>query len=274
LDLNTKPRSPGEKVVAKGPLSPVDVIYAAGALPYDFNTHQTLTAIFNGNDSFSQQAVDNLISSEFSPWHMVMLGAYLTAQNAVPIDLFSTAVGEFDDQLLKSFQVMAYLGSKPLVDWEVPVNSTESEIFALDFLKKELKQLFDEISRYTKHKITDDTLRTAIQAGNLLRSDMTEIDTYLALDLVPLSGLEYYLTHIMLGDYSRDPEGLTSLNKGPKIINPHQGFVIRRLGSMSWVMKPRNFTFTTPLKITAAYWWVVTSGCPFTTIWLKQPLNF
>ena len=208
LDLNTKPRFPGEKIVAKGPLSPVDVIYAAGALPYDINTHQTLKAIFSGNNTFSQQAVDSLISSEFSPWHLVMLGAYLTAQNVVPIDLFSTAVGEFDDQLIKSFQVMSHFGSKPLIDWEVPRYDTESESFALDYLKKEIKQFFDEMGHYTGHKITDDALRAAIDAGNLLRSDVAEIDTYLALDVVPLSGLEYYLVQIMLGDYARDPEGL------------------------------------------------------------------
>ena len=208
LDLNTKPRSSGEKIVAKGPLAPVDVVYAAGALPYDFNTHQTLKAIFSGNNSFSQQAVDSLISSEFSPWHLVMLGAYLTAQNVVPIDLFSTPVGEFDDQLIKSFQVMAHFGSKPLIDWEIPGYNPKSEIHSLDFLIKEIKQLFDEMGHYTGQKITDNKLRTAIDTGNLLRSDMAEIDTYLALDLVPLSGLEYYLCQIMLGDYARDPENL------------------------------------------------------------------
>ena len=208
FNSNTKTLSPGQKMVAKGPLSPVDVIYAAGALPYDVNTHQTLQAIFNGNNSFSQQAVDMLISSEFSPWHLVMLGACLSGQNQVPIDLFSTALGEFDDQLIKSFQVMAMLGSKPFIAWEVPRYDLKSEVWALDYLKKELKQLIDQLSAHTGHRATDEALRTAIHAGNLLRSDMAEIDGFLAIDRVPICGLEYYLVQMMLGDYARNPEGL------------------------------------------------------------------
>jgi len=208
LDPNTPARLPGDKIVAKGPLSPVDVIYAAGALAYDFNTHQALQAIFSGNTRLPQQAVDMLISNEFSPWHLVMLGAWLHGQNQVNIDLFSTALGEFDDQVIKSFQVMSKLGSKPLLAWEVPRYAPGSEAWSLDYLKKELKQFFNEIVSYTGRKVTDEALRAAIHTGNLLRSDMIEIDAFLAMESVPLSGLEYYLTHIMLGDYARDPEGL------------------------------------------------------------------
>jgi benzoyl-CoA reductase/2-hydroxyglutaryl-CoA dehydratase subunit BcrC/BadD/HgdB len=208
LILNAKPVSATGKIVAKGPLSPADIYYAAGATPYDFNTHQPLKAIFSGNSSYSQQAVDRLISSEFSPWLLVMLGAYLAGQNEVPIDLFSPSLGEFDDQLTKSFQFMANSGSKPFIAWEVPRYEPASEKHALDYLKKELKQLFVELGHYTGQKVSDDSLRSAIEAGNLLRSDMAEIDSYLALSNIPLSGLEYYLLQIMLGDYARDPEGL------------------------------------------------------------------
>ncbi len=208
LDKNTKASLSGEKIVAKGPMSPVDIIYAAGALAYDLNTHQTLQAIFSGNSNYSQQAVDMLVSSEFSPWHLVMLGAWLSGQNQVPVDLFSTALGEFDDQLIKSFQLMAKHGLKPFLAWEVPRYNPESEVWSLDYLKKELKQFFNEVSAYTGHTVTDDALQAAIHAGNLLRSDMAEIDTYLAMDRVPISGLEYYLIQVMLGDYARDPEGL------------------------------------------------------------------
>lgn len=208
FDLHTKALLPGDKIVAKGPLSPVDVIYAAGALAYDFTTHQALQAIFSGKTHFPQQAVDMLISNEFSPWHLVMLGAWLHGQNQVNIDLFSTALGEFDDQVIKSFQVMAKLGSKPLLVWEVPRYDPASEEWSLDYLKKELKQFFNEISVYTGHKVTGEALRAAIYAGNLLRSDMVEIDSFLAMDNVPLSGLEYYLIHMMIGDYARNPECL------------------------------------------------------------------
>ncbi len=203
-----KASSHGKKIIAKGPLSPVDVIYAAGALAYDFNTHQALQAIFSGNHSYAQQAVDMLVSSEFGPWHLVMLGAWLTGQNQVPVDLFSTAVGEFDDQLLKSFQLMAKLGSKPFINWEVPRYNPESAVCSLDYLKKELLQFFSDVGAYTGRSVSNEMLHNGIQAGNLLRSDMLEIDTYLAMEKVPLSGLEYYLIQAMMGDYARDPAGL------------------------------------------------------------------
>ncbi len=39
---------------------------------------------------------------------------------------------------------------------------------------------------------------------------MTEIDKLLAAEVVPLSGLEYYLLQVMLGDFARNPDGLHS----------------------------------------------------------------
>jgi benzoyl-CoA reductase/2-hydroxyglutaryl-CoA dehydratase subunit BcrC/BadD/HgdB len=132
----------------------------------------------------------------------------MSGQNQIPIDLFSTAIGEFDDQLTKSFQVMANSSSKPFLDWEVPRFDPEARAWALDYLKKELKQFFTEMNILNGQHISGDSLRAAIRAGNLLRNDMTEIDAFLARDNVPLPGLEYYLVHVMLGDYSRDPAGL------------------------------------------------------------------
>ncbi len=210
LDYNPKVAQPEKKVVANGPLSPADIIYAAGALPYDFSTHQNLQAIFSGNNSLSQQAVDMLVSSEFNPWYQVMLGAFLYDQNQIPIDLFSTSIGEFDDQLTKSFQLMARARSKAFIDWEVPRHDAPSEALALDFLKKEIKQFILEISAQTGHNTGDHDLSRAVHAGNLLRGDMTEIDKLLAAEVVPLSGLEYYLLQVMLGDFARNPDRLHS----------------------------------------------------------------
>ena len=201
----------GKKVVAKGPLSPVEVIYAAEALAYDVNTHNTLQAILNGRTDLSQHAVDTGISPELSPWNLVMLGAVLSGQSDIPIDLFSTALGGFDDQLIKSFQLMAHVGSRPLRFWEVPKYDPESEGWALNYLKKELEQLFEWMEVHTGRKVTEESLQRAIHFGNLIRTDMAELNAYLAMVKVPITALEYYLIQMMMGDYAQDPEGLHNL---------------------------------------------------------------
>ncbi len=201
----------GKKVVAKGPLSPVEVIYAAGALAYDVNTHNTLQAIFNRRIDLRQQAVDAGISPEFSPWNLVMLGAVLNGQNDIPIDLFSTAFSGSDNQLIKGFQLIARLDSRPLRFWEVPRYDPESEGWALNYLEKELEQCFEWMRLHTGHKTTKESLQKAIHLGNLIRTDMAELDSYLAMAKVSIASLEYYLIQMMMGDYAQDPEGLHNL---------------------------------------------------------------
>ena len=200
-----------KKAVVTGPLSPVDMIYAAGAVAFDVNTHSTLQSIFNGHSNLSQKAVDAQISPEISPWNLVMLGSILSGQDSITADMFSTAFGGFDDQLIKSFQAMAKARSKPLYFWEIPRHDIESETWALNYLEQELKRLFEWLSAHTGQKITEESLRNAICSGNLLRRDLCEIDTYLAMKKVPIAGLEYYLVQAMLGDYARNPEGLHKL---------------------------------------------------------------
>jgi benzoyl-CoA reductase/2-hydroxyglutaryl-CoA dehydratase subunit BcrC/BadD/HgdB len=63
----------------------------------------------------------------------------------------------------------------------------------------------------TGHKVTTESLQKAIRLGNLIRTDMAELDSYLAQPKVPIASLEYYLIQMMMGDYAQDPEGLHNL---------------------------------------------------------------
>ncbi len=92
-------RASGKKVVAKGALSPVDLIYAAGALAYDPYTHETIVhSVMNEKFDIVNDAVNAGVSSDFNPWNLVMLGAVISKKNEVSIDLYSTAFGCWDDQ--------------------------------------------------------------------------------------------------------------------------------------------------------------------------------
>jgi len=202
-------RTSGRKIVAKGPLSPVDPIYAAGALAYDPYTHETIVhAVMNENLNLTSQAVDAGLSSDFNPWSLIMLGAVVSKKNAVPIDVYSTACGCWDDQIKKSWQIMAEVTGSPLHFWEIPGFDDESEEWAMDFLVKELEQLFKWLMSQTGQKVTDKTLRDAIRRGNLLRQDLLEITQLLQLSTVPIPALEYYMTQTFIGDYTQDPEAL------------------------------------------------------------------
>lgn len=214
LDLDTpnKARATGKKMVAKGPLSPVEVIYAADALACDITTHDTLLqSILNERSNMGQKAIEAGISPEISPWNLVTMGAVLNSQSDVALDLYSTACGGFDDQLIKGFQVMAQAGLLPLRFWEVPRYDPEAESWALAYLEKELKQLFEWMGSYTGKKVTEERLYRVIYLGNLLRGDMVDIHACLAMPKVPIAALEYYLVQMMMGDYAQDPEGLHML---------------------------------------------------------------
>ncbi|MBA7478112.1 hypothetical protein ES707_13533 [subsurface metagenome] len=199
----------GKKVVAKGPLSPVDPIYAAGALAYDPYTHETIVhAVMNENLNLTSQAVDAGLSSDFNPWNLIMLGAVVSKKNEVPIDAYSTACGCWDDQIKKSWQIMAEATDSPSYFWEIPRFDTKSEEWAISFLVKELEQLFKWLTFQTGQKVSDETLRDAIRRGNLLRQDLLEITQLLQSSPVPISALEYYLAQVLIGDYAQDPEEL------------------------------------------------------------------
>lgn len=199
----------GKKVIAKGPLSPVDLIYAAGALAYDPYTHETIVhAVMNETLSMTDAAVDAGLSSDFNPWNLIMVGAVVSNKNAVPIDAYSTSCGAGDDQIKKSWQVMSEATGAPSYFWDIPRFDAESEEWAIEFLVKELRQLFSWLTAQTGKKVTDETIKDAIRRGNQLRQDLSEINQLLQLALVPMSALEYYMTQIFIGDYAQDGEEL------------------------------------------------------------------
>lgn len=212
LNASDRVKATGKKVVAKGPLSPAEVIYAAGALPYDIASHENLLqSMLSERTNLSHDAVEAGMSPELNPWNLVMLGSALKGHNSLPVDMYSTACGGFDDQLTKSFQVMAQAVSLPLRFWEVPGYDPEAEGWALAYLKKELGQLFEWLRLQTGQKVTEESLRQAVRLGNQLRSDMIELNTYMAAPKVPMAALEYYLIQMLMGDYAQDPEVLHQL---------------------------------------------------------------
>ena len=207
LSSAERAKKSGKKVVAKGPLSPVDPIYAAGALAYDPYTHETIIhAVMNENLSMTDYALDAGLSPDFNPWNMMMVGAVVSGKNEVPIDAYSTVCGCCDDQIKKSWQIMAEATGGPSYFWESPRFDAESEKWAIDFMIKELEQMFRWLTSHTGIKVNDETVRNAIRQGNRLRQDLLEITQLLRSNPVPISGLEYYMTQAMIGDYTLDPE--------------------------------------------------------------------
>ncbi|MDP6647470.1 MAG: 2-hydroxyacyl-CoA dehydratase family protein [Dehalococcoidales bacterium] len=197
----------GKKVIAKGPLSPVDPIYAAGALAYDPYTHETIVhAIMKGNLNIINEAVDAGLSPDFNPWNLTMVGAVVSGKNEVPIDAYSTACGCWDDQIKKSWQIMAETTKSPSYFWEIPRFDAESEEWAVDFIVKELEHLFKWLTSQTGQKVTGRTIRDAIRRGNWLRQDLLELTQLLQSSPVPISALEYYIAQTLIGDYTLDPE--------------------------------------------------------------------
>jgi len=103
---------------------------------------------------------------------------------------------------------MAEATGSPFYFWEIPRFDAESEGWAIDFLVKELEQLFKWLTSQTGQKVTGETLRDAIRQGNLLRQDLLEITQLLQSTTVPMPALEYYIAQVLIGDYAQDPAAL------------------------------------------------------------------
>src|SRR3989338_7349048 len=92
LSSAARAKQSGKKVIASGPLSPADLIFAAGALPYDAYTHETIVRdVVNESLSITNAAVDAGLSVDFNPWNLMMVGAVVSKKNAVPVDGYLTA---------------------------------------------------------------------------------------------------------------------------------------------------------------------------------------
>jgi benzoyl-CoA reductase/2-hydroxyglutaryl-CoA dehydratase subunit BcrC/BadD/HgdB len=199
-------RGSGKKVIATGPLAPAEPIYAAGALAYDLSTHETIAhAVMEENTNLTSYAVDAGLSSDFNPWNLVMLGSISHSQNKVAIDALSTTCGCWDEQIKKSWQIMAKATTLPLYFWEVPRFDPQSEDWAIKYLVNELEQLFNWLALITGRKTSADDIRESVRRGNQLRQDLLELTGFLQLPSVPIRALEYYMVQALIGDYAQDP---------------------------------------------------------------------
>jgi benzoyl-CoA reductase/2-hydroxyglutaryl-CoA dehydratase subunit BcrC/BadD/HgdB len=205
-------KASGKKTVAKGPLSPADPIYAAGALAFDPYTYETIiNSVINENYNLTGEALDAGLNSDFNPWNLIMIGSVCSGKNEVPIDIYSTACGCWDDQIKKCWQIMAESTGSPVHFWDIPRFDAESKRWALDFLAKELKQLFRFLASQTGKKVTDESLRDAIKQGNLLRQDLLDLTKLLQSSTIPIPALEFYIAQLLISDYAQDPEALHEL---------------------------------------------------------------
>src|SRR5450759_3236756 len=92
--------SSGKKVIAGAPLSPVEPVYAAGAIAYDPFSYETIfQAVANENIDLIDSAIETGLSPEVSPWNLVSVGAVAAGKNQVPVSGFSTVCGCSDDQV-------------------------------------------------------------------------------------------------------------------------------------------------------------------------------
>ena len=206
LSAAKRARESGKKVIAKGPLAPVEPIYAAGAVAYDPFTQETIAhAVMEENNNLGSYAIDAGLGSDFNPWNLVMLGAISHGQNKVAIDALSTTCGCWDEQIKKSWQIMAEATTLPLYFWEVPRFDSQSEEWAIKYLVDELKQLFNWLASITGRKTSTRDIRESIQLGNQLRQDLLELTGFLQLPVVPIRALEYYMAQALIGDYAQDP---------------------------------------------------------------------
>jgi benzoyl-CoA reductase/2-hydroxyglutaryl-CoA dehydratase subunit BcrC/BadD/HgdB len=204
-------KASNRKVLATGPLTLPDLFLAAGVVPCDVSTREPLRSILGNREDMVQYAVNAGLSPEFGPWHLVMLGAILSGQNDLPIDMYSTTCGGYDDQLTKSFQMLSETTSKPFHCWEIPKYDAASERWAMDYLLKEVEQLLAWISVNAERKFSEDELKQAIHAGNLVRADLAELDSYVSMPRTPIGAMEYSIIRMMAGDCAQDPVGLHAI---------------------------------------------------------------
>ena len=137
LSSAARAKKSGKKVIASGPLSPADLIFAAVALPYDSYTHETIVRdVMVESLSMTNAAVDVGLTADFNPWNLMMVGAVVSKKNAVPVDAYLTACGCGDDQIKKSWQIMAEATGTPSYFWDISRFDAESEEWAIDFLSR------------------------------------------------------------------------------------------------------------------------------------------
>lgn len=202
----------GKKVIGCAPLSPLEPIIAAGGFGYDPFTNETLFhSVYNRQFSLVDNAIESGLSPDFNMWNLIAAGAVAAGKTRVPINAFATICGWSDDQTKKSMQAMASGSGSPIYFWEVPRYTSEFSGWAVDYIVKELRQLFFWLTTQTGKKITDDRLIEAIKLNNLLRHDIKEIVKLQQLSPGLMPSLEYYFILSTAGGLNPDGEKLHRL---------------------------------------------------------------
>ncbi len=213
LDLYTgysgRIESSNKKVIATNPLTPAELVYAAGALAYDPYTRESLIqSVMKENYELTNSAIDAGLSPDFNSWNLIMIGSVYENPAGLPAHAYSIACPNWDDQIKKSWQIMTEFADKPVYFWEIPRYDPEARKWALNFLRKEIEQFLSWLSAITGHKVSQNGLVESVRKANLIREDLAAIDKLVAGPGKVLPGLEYYLCQLLASDYCQDPDGL------------------------------------------------------------------
>jgi benzoyl-CoA reductase/2-hydroxyglutaryl-CoA dehydratase subunit BcrC/BadD/HgdB len=193
-------KNSGKKIIAGGPLSPVEPVYAAGAIAYNPFWEELLRVDFAGESgAIADTAVEAGLSKDFSLENLLAAGITAGGKNALPVQALSTVCGCTDDQVKKTLQTMASVSGAPLYFWEVPRYDVEFSGWTRNFIVKELNQLFGWLQSQTGRKLNERDLQVSIKVSNSLRQDISEIDALLRTSTMVLSPLEYHILHSTAG---------------------------------------------------------------------------
>ncbi|MDD4635124.1 MAG: 2-hydroxyacyl-CoA dehydratase family protein [Dehalococcoidales bacterium] len=194
------------KIIAKTPLSPPELIYAAGGLAYDPYTRETIIhSVMNENFDLVNNGVDTGLSPEYNPWNLIMAGSMASGATKTTLSGAAISCGNWDDQTKKTWQALSEKLGTPVYFWEIPRWDSDSEKWAIKFLKAELEQLFQWLQYTTGVKVTSQSLSDAVINGNRIRQQLQEIDELACSPGRPLSALEYYMLHLASTDYFPNP---------------------------------------------------------------------
>ncbi len=210
MESESRIQKSGGKVVAKWRLFPPEIIYALGATPYDLLLHEGMTKTTTKDARTTAYAIEAGLSADSCIWNLTATSNTLSKGNLTPLNMFVATAGQCDISS-KTWQLMSRNMHKPIYSMEIPIYDVASEKRAISFIKEELTSLFERVGRRFGHKYSERNLREEIKRGNRIRKLLLDLTGSLTHDHVPMTGLEYFLTHATAGDYLQEPEALTAI---------------------------------------------------------------
>ncbi|WP_455279338.1 2-hydroxyacyl-CoA dehydratase family protein [[Eubacterium] cellulosolvens] len=209
-ESNNRIRENRIKVIAKWKLIPPEIIYALDAVPYDLLLHEGLTRNIERNRETHSHAIEAGLSSDFCPWNLSATNKILSEKKITSITSFLGASGVCDASL-KSLEIMSEQTKKPLHAIEIPTFNIQSEQNAILFLEEELKHLFEVFSESKEYDYFEESILFEVKRGNRIRKIIEEITLLLSHKHPPMSSLEYFIMHAVMGDYLQNPNRLEKI---------------------------------------------------------------